>query len=185
MPYWHMFWSLSFYHPYLYFHHFTWTYSLSNLFNDLQSPDEIIDKTLHSSDKSSTCEDFVSLVQTWLSKIQVCWSFILSIILYAFVEWFSIELFQFILEHGRNSCHISALYFSSCSIWIELLYLLPWVGNLGWWHIVNYVACFWNFFHKMLHQHAFRLQHLKIRHAFSLFYTSFNSFFFSCNLVSY
>ncbi|GKU98940.1 hypothetical protein SLEP1_g11873 [Rubroshorea leprosula] len=36
------------------------------------SPDEIIDRSLHSSDHSTTCEDFVSLVQTWLSKIQ--WS---------------------------------------------------------------------------------------------------------------
>ncbi|EEF38807.1 nicotinate phosphoribosyltransferase 1 [Ricinus communis] len=34
--------------------------------------DEIVDKTLQSSDGSSSCEDFVSLVQTWLSKIQ--WS---------------------------------------------------------------------------------------------------------------
>ncbi|PRQ56955.1 putative nicotinate phosphoribosyltransferase [Rosa chinensis] len=42
--------------------------------SSFMSPDEIINKSLHhSSDKrSSTCEDFVSLVQTWLSKIQ--WS---------------------------------------------------------------------------------------------------------------
>ncbi|KAK6924039.1 Nicotinate phosphoribosyltransferase C-terminal domain, partial [Dillenia turbinata] len=33
-----------------------------------KSPDEIIEKSLDS-DGSSTCEDFVSLVQTWLSKI--------------------------------------------------------------------------------------------------------------------
>ncbi|KAG6775874.1 hypothetical protein POTOM_019373 [Populus tomentosa] len=36
------------------------------------SPDEIIDKSLRSADGSSSCEDLVSLAQTWLSKIQ--WS---------------------------------------------------------------------------------------------------------------
>ncbi|KAI9113429.1 hypothetical protein K1719_015356 [Acacia pycnantha] len=36
------------------------------------SLDEIIDKSLQKQDGSSTCEDFVSLVQSWLSKIQ--WS---------------------------------------------------------------------------------------------------------------
>ncbi|KAL1370880.1 hypothetical protein HN51_001072 [Arachis hypogaea] len=36
------------------------------------SLDEIIDKSLSRKDGSSTCEDFVSLVQTWLNKIQ--WS---------------------------------------------------------------------------------------------------------------
>ncbi|KAK4260087.1 hypothetical protein QN277_003252 [Acacia crassicarpa] len=36
------------------------------------SLDEIIDKSLRKRDGSSTCEDFVSLVQSWLSKIQ--WS---------------------------------------------------------------------------------------------------------------
>ncbi|CAL0331795.1 unnamed protein product [Lupinus luteus] len=36
------------------------------------SLDEIVDKSLHREDGSSTYEDFVSLVQTWLSKIQ--WS---------------------------------------------------------------------------------------------------------------
>lgn len=36
------------------------------------SPDEIVDKSLRSSDGSTTCEDFISLVQSWLSKIQ--WS---------------------------------------------------------------------------------------------------------------
>ncbi|KAK7252824.1 hypothetical protein RIF29_37044 [Crotalaria pallida] len=36
------------------------------------SIDEIVDKSLRRKDGSSTCEDFVSLVQTWLSKIQ--WS---------------------------------------------------------------------------------------------------------------
>ncbi|GLT50140.1 hypothetical protein SLA2020_236480 [Shorea laevis] len=36
------------------------------------SPDEIIERSLHSSDRSTTCKDFVSLVQSWLSKIQ--WS---------------------------------------------------------------------------------------------------------------
>lgn len=44
---------------------------LSDLFSHLQSPDEIVGKSVHSSDGSTTCEDFVSLVQTWLSKIQV------------------------------------------------------------------------------------------------------------------
>lgn len=39
--------------------------------SDLQSPDEIIDKSLRSSDGSRTCEDFLSAVQTWLNKIQV------------------------------------------------------------------------------------------------------------------
>ncbi|CAL9201295.1 unnamed protein product [Musa hybrid cultivar] len=34
------------------------------------SPDEIVDKSLHSHDGSSTCMDFLSLVQTWLSKLQ-------------------------------------------------------------------------------------------------------------------
>ncbi|XP_019421314.1 PREDICTED: nicotinate phosphoribosyltransferase 1-like [Lupinus angustifolius] len=40
------------------------------------SLDEIVDKSLCREDGSSTCEDFVSLVQTWLSKIQ--WSKSLS-----------------------------------------------------------------------------------------------------------
>ncbi|CAB4317782.1 unnamed protein product [Prunus armeniaca] len=40
--------------------------------SSFMSPDEIIDKSLRSSDSQSTCEDFVSLAQTWLSKIQ--WS---------------------------------------------------------------------------------------------------------------
>ncbi|KAF3947915.1 hypothetical protein CMV_026020, partial [Castanea mollissima] len=40
--------------------------------SSFMSPDEIVDKSLHSSDGSSICEDFVSLVQKWLSKIQ--WS---------------------------------------------------------------------------------------------------------------
>lgn len=34
------------------------------------SLDEIVDKSLESSDGSTTCDDFVSLVQTWLSKLQ-------------------------------------------------------------------------------------------------------------------
>jgi nicotinate phosphoribosyltransferase len=38
---------------------------------DLQSLDEITDKSLRRKDGSSTCEDFVHQVQTWLSKIQV------------------------------------------------------------------------------------------------------------------
>ncbi|ONM11380.1 Nicotinate phosphoribosyltransferase 2 [Zea mays] len=33
--------------------------------------DEITDKTLTSSDGSNTCEDFISLVQNWLIRIQV------------------------------------------------------------------------------------------------------------------
>ena len=41
------------------------------IMSDLQSPDEIIDKSLRSSDGSRTCEDFLSAVQTWLNKIQV------------------------------------------------------------------------------------------------------------------
>lgn len=40
--------------------------------SSFMSPDEIIEKSLQSRDGSTTCEDFVSLVQTWLSKIQ--WS---------------------------------------------------------------------------------------------------------------
>ncbi|KAJ6366853.1 hypothetical protein OIU77_003266 [Salix suchowensis] len=35
------------------------------------SPDEIIDKSLQSADGSSSCEDFVSLVQTWINKFQL------------------------------------------------------------------------------------------------------------------
>ncbi|KAI7998852.1 Nicotinate phosphoribosyltransferase 2 [Camellia lanceoleosa] len=35
------------------------------------SPDEIMEKSLQTRDGSSTCEDFVSLVQTWLSKIKL------------------------------------------------------------------------------------------------------------------
>ncbi|CAN6680104.1 unnamed protein product [Malus baccata var. baccata] len=38
--------------------------------SSFMGPDEIIDKSLHRSDGQSTCEDFVILVQTWLSKIQ-------------------------------------------------------------------------------------------------------------------
>ncbi|KAI9165967.1 hypothetical protein LWI28_023827 [Acer negundo] len=40
--------------------------------SSFMSPDEIVEKSLRSSDGSHTCEDFVSLVQTWLNKIQ--WS---------------------------------------------------------------------------------------------------------------
>lgn len=43
----------------------------------LQSPDEIVEKALCSSDGSVTCEDFVSLVQSWLNKIQVIVPFLL------------------------------------------------------------------------------------------------------------
>ncbi|XP_043713142.1 nicotinate phosphoribosyltransferase 2-like [Telopea speciosissima] len=38
--------------------------------SSFMSLDEIVDKSIRSSDGSSICEDFVSLVQTWLSKIQ-------------------------------------------------------------------------------------------------------------------
>lgn len=38
--------------------------------SSFMSPDEIIEKSLRSADGSTTCEDFVGLVQTWLSKIQ-------------------------------------------------------------------------------------------------------------------
>lgn len=37
----------------------------------MQSPDEITEKSLKSSDDSNVCEDFVSLVQAWLSKLKV------------------------------------------------------------------------------------------------------------------
>ncbi|XP_031263743.1 nicotinate phosphoribosyltransferase 1-like [Pistacia vera] len=40
--------------------------------SSFMSPDEIIEKSLKSSDGLHTCEDFVGLVQTWLNKIQ--WS---------------------------------------------------------------------------------------------------------------
>ncbi|KAI8029273.1 Nicotinate phosphoribosyltransferase 1 [Camellia lanceoleosa] len=38
--------------------------------SSFMSPDEIMEKSLQTRDGSSTCEDFVSLVQTWLSKIK-------------------------------------------------------------------------------------------------------------------
>lgn len=38
--------------------------------SSFMSPDEIVDKSLRNADGSTTCEDFVSLVQTWLNKIQ-------------------------------------------------------------------------------------------------------------------
>ncbi|XP_043708225.1 nicotinate phosphoribosyltransferase 2-like isoform X2 [Telopea speciosissima] len=38
--------------------------------SSFMSPDEIVDKSIRSSDGSTICEDFVSLVQTWLRKIQ-------------------------------------------------------------------------------------------------------------------
>ncbi|KAJ4964277.1 hypothetical protein NE237_024216 [Protea cynaroides] len=38
--------------------------------SSFMSLDEIVDKSIRSIDGSSVCEDFVSLVQTWLSKIQ-------------------------------------------------------------------------------------------------------------------
>ncbi|XP_009760672.1 nicotinate phosphoribosyltransferase 2-like isoform X1 [Nicotiana sylvestris] len=40
------------------------------------SPDEIIEKSLQHRDGSSVCEDFVSLVQTWLNKLK--WSHLLG-----------------------------------------------------------------------------------------------------------
>ncbi|KAH7520197.1 nicotinate phosphoribosyltransferase 2 [Ziziphus jujuba] len=40
--------------------------------SSFMSPDEIVDRLLTSRDGSTICEDFVSLVQTWLSKVQ--WS---------------------------------------------------------------------------------------------------------------
>lgn len=43
--------------------------------SSFMSPDEIIDKSLKSCDGSSTCKDFVGLVQTWLNKIQWSHSF--------------------------------------------------------------------------------------------------------------
>lgn len=46
--------------------------NLSYLNIVLQSTDEIVDKVLQSADGETTCEDFISLVQTWLTKIQVC-----------------------------------------------------------------------------------------------------------------
>ncbi|KAL7193251.1 hypothetical protein ACSBR2_024962 [Camellia fascicularis] len=38
--------------------------------SSFMSPDEIVEKSLKIHDGSSTCEDFVSLAQTWLSKIK-------------------------------------------------------------------------------------------------------------------
>ncbi|KAJ9177270.1 hypothetical protein P3X46_012506 [Hevea brasiliensis] len=47
--------------------------TLSHAFvSSYMSLDEIVEKSLQSSDGSGSCEDFVSLVQTWLNKIQ--WS---------------------------------------------------------------------------------------------------------------
>uniref|UniRef100_A0A7C8YSY3 nicotinate phosphoribosyltransferase n=1 Tax=Opuntia streptacantha TaxID=393608 RepID=A0A7C8YSY3_OPUST len=39
--------------------------------SSFMSPDEIVEKSLRSADGLTTCDDFVSLVQSWLSKIQV------------------------------------------------------------------------------------------------------------------
>ncbi|GAB4848988.1 Nicotinate phosphoribosyltransferase 2 [Ancistrocladus abbreviatus] len=44
--------------------------------SSFMTPDEITDKSLQSFDGSTTCEDFVNLVQTWLNRIQ--WSSSLS-----------------------------------------------------------------------------------------------------------
>ncbi|XP_021714325.1 nicotinate phosphoribosyltransferase 2-like isoform X1 [Chenopodium quinoa] len=38
--------------------------------SSFMSPDEIVEKSLKSADGSTSCEDFVNLVQTWLNKIQ-------------------------------------------------------------------------------------------------------------------
>uniref|UniRef100_A0A7C8YU34 Nicotinate phosphoribosyltransferase n=2 Tax=Opuntia streptacantha TaxID=393608 RepID=A0A7C8YU34_OPUST len=38
--------------------------------SSFMSPDEIVEKSLRSADGLTTCDDFVSLVQSWLSKIQ-------------------------------------------------------------------------------------------------------------------
>jgi len=54
---------------------------------DLQSPDEIKDKSLRSSDGSRTCEDFLSAAQMWLNKIQV------GIIV--FLRFYSLLMFRF------------------------------------------------------------------------------------------
>lgn len=40
-------------------------------FANFQGTDEIVDKSLKSKDGLTTCEDFVNLAQTWLSKIKV------------------------------------------------------------------------------------------------------------------
>lgn len=37
----------------------------------MQSPDEIVEKSLRSADGLTSCEDFLGLVQSWLNKIQV------------------------------------------------------------------------------------------------------------------
>lgn len=50
----------------------------------LQSTDEIVDKVLRSADGKTTCEDFVSHVQTWLKKIQVCYCNLYSRLLQPF-----------------------------------------------------------------------------------------------------
>ncbi|MED6149774.1 Nicotinate phosphoribosyltransferase 2 [Stylosanthes scabra] len=57
---------------YCYIGGFDATSSYSYCSNMNMSLDEIIDKSLRRKDSSSTCEDFVSLVQAWLNKIQ--WS---------------------------------------------------------------------------------------------------------------
>ncbi|KAL0381851.1 UNVERIFIED_CONTAM: Nicotinate phosphoribosyltransferase 1 [Sesamum angustifolium] len=44
--------------------------------SSFMSPDEIIEKSLRSCDGSKVCEDFVSLVQTWLNKLK--WSQLLD-----------------------------------------------------------------------------------------------------------
>ena len=52
-----------------YFLLFSFAYSFLCTF--VQNLDEISDKSLRRKDGSSTCDDFVIVVQTWLSKIQV------------------------------------------------------------------------------------------------------------------
>lgn len=70
-----------------YYQHFMLYYNLSHfllyslclllfvpcLSCDLQSLNEITNKSLRKKDGSSTCEDFVSLIQKWLRKIKVSW----------------------------------------------------------------------------------------------------------------
>nr|GMC60188.1 nicotinate phosphoribosyltransferase 2-like [Ipomoea batatas]GMC63079.1 nicotinate phosphoribosyltransferase 2-like [Ipomoea batatas] len=39
--------------------------------SSFMSSDEIVEKSLHRSDGSSVCDDFVSLVQAWINKLKV------------------------------------------------------------------------------------------------------------------
>lgn len=60
----------------------------------MQSPDEIIEKSLKSADGSYTCEDFVSLVQKWLNKIQVAIELSFYILYYFKIYCFGLGYFQ-------------------------------------------------------------------------------------------